>query len=767
MRQGLKIGIVVLFVIIVFIIILTALNRKKIKDQMFHKIYSHHQLFFHTQPLKPLIPFPVLFINLKESQDRLRWMETQLSFYRCSGHRINAVDRKVIQTKNLHKGLINDPEFYHHFINHYQSKTKTKMIVEELGCTFSHIKAIYHAYKNHLGTVMIVEDDCSFHLSSMWPESISDLLQRAPSDWTILQLHIFNNKKGKNFDIVLHNVKNPCLSTCCYIINTRGQETIINKVFGNSKTLILGNRSHKSTHGQADYFIYGLTTSYYVSTPLMVPMDSHFTSTIHSTHKNTHNKNIYFQTTLYRNIHPWLWQNSSLMRKQLLFAQTLLDMREMLHSYRIRFFLTEGTLLGAYRDNNFIKGDNDIDLGIFIHDYRSQVEKGNHFFYLYKKLGSHDYGLELTFQHRLTKIFVDLFLFYPDKNGYWLATYNNLCDTAKHQTCRWHRGHFTLSSMSFLNHSFQVPHPTEEYLIYSYGEDWNIPHSYSYQEGLSKGYYHGLIKQDFSNPPEEPKRKRVRPHSWWPKKILEHTKPFLWMYWENEKPAYLDLCFQTVKKHCEKSFEIVILNDDLFETISRTAHSNFRHIFPLAMRADYIRFTLLSEYGGVWLDSDTIVLQDLIHIFKKTETFSLIACRDHETDFSIGVLFAKRGNLICSYHKHIFETHPRFSRWINKPTTLNWNASTVFANSYINSMLSSYPNELHILNLPQIHWKQSLPFFWKEGNLQPQMLQLPFVLLHNQTYTDQQKTYSKKQVLDSKWRISKLFHHSLFSKIQF
>ena len=39
----------------------------------------------------------------------------------------------------------------------------------------------------------------------------------------------------------------------------------------------------------------------------------------------------------------------------------------------------------------------------------------------------------------------------------------------------------------------------------------------------------------------------------------------IWMYWENKKGAtkfpYLNLCFDTVKKHCNKSFNIHLLNE--------------------------------------------------------------------------------------------------------------------------------------------------------------------------------------------------------------
>ena len=43
---------------------------------------------------------------------------------------------------------------------------------------------------------------------------------------------------------------------------------------------------------------------------------------------------------------------------------------------------------------------------------------------------------------------------------------------------------------------------------------------------------------------------------------LNLKKENIWMYWENkrnkDRPKYIDLCFDTIKKHCSKDFKINI-----------------------------------------------------------------------------------------------------------------------------------------------------------------------------------------------------------------
>ena len=86
------------------------------------------------------------------------------------------------------------------------------------------------------------------------------------------------------------------------------------------------------------------------------------------------------------------------------------------------------------------------------------------------------------------------------------------------------------------------------------------------------------------------------------------------MYWENppgfSKPAYLDLCLETIQKHLG-AFELKLL-DERSVTDYIALPKTIRHpALPLDRKADYIRYALLYEYGGVWFDCDLILLRDV------------------------------------------------------------------------------------------------------------------------------------------------------------
>ena len=104
-------------------------------------------------------------------------------------------------------------------------------------------------------------------------------------------------------------------------------------------------------------------------------------------------------------------------------------------------------------------------------------------------------------------------------------------------------------------------------------------------------------------------------------------KPIIWMYWENtdnrRKPIYLDLCFETVKKHCSKDFEIILLDNNSYHRYLPNIRNDIDKL-PVALKADYIRLQLLYNYGGVWLDHDTIVLKSLKSFYDKLRYYDFV-----------------------------------------------------------------------------------------------------------------------------------------------
>ena len=115
------------------------------------------------------------------------------------------------------------------------------------------------------------------------------------------------------------------------------------------------------------------------------------------------------------------------------------------------------------------------------------------------------------------------------------------------------------------------------------------------------------------------------------------NKPYLWLYWEGIMPAYIDMCKETIYKHCSNSFNIIFLNDkniDDYLPELKEKNLDFSKL-RIAQKVDYYRIFLLYKYGGLYMDIDILCMRNPIEIINKL----------NDVDF---VGFGCTGN-ICKY----------------------------------------------------------------------------------------------------------------------
>ena len=100
-------------------------------------------------------------------------------------------------------------------------------------------------------------------------------------------------------------------------------------------------------------------------------------------------------------------------------------------------------------------------------------------------------------------------------------------------------------------------------------------------------------------------------------------KPYLWVYWENkdgkQTPPIIEICLEIMRKRLSNNFNIVKLDQNNINEYIPEINER-KHILDkliIAHRVDYYRVLLLNKYGGLYLDADIIVLNDLGDIIDK------------------------------------------------------------------------------------------------------------------------------------------------------
>ena len=189
------------------------------------------------------------------------------------------------------------------------------------------------------------------------------------------------------------------------------------------------------------------------------------------------------------------------MTREAHFTQALHDMQLIMTLADQEFFIACGTLLGQHRDGCFIPGDDDIDIGIMYDklqdDIDSQILQSGLFSKL-EHMGCDKESLKMTYKHvNGTKI--DIFVHYPISPGlYYYATHLQFDNgiprppTEHGDYLMWVNHIRGLQPVMFCNNTFLAPVNVEEYLQESYGPDWKIPISYSYQEGVEKKLFKNI-----------------------------------------------------------------------------------------------------------------------------------------------------------------------------------------------------------------------------------------------------------------------------------
>lgn len=154
--------------------------------------------------------------------------------------------------------------------------------------------------------------------------------------------------------------------------------------------------------------------------------------------------------------------------------QTLFIIRKHFGAAKIPFFLSNGTLLGIYRQGDLLSHDKDLDLGIPWDIDRSRIlsilTKQGEFIYRDAQIKTdEDRQWMIGLVHKESGVFVDLFFFKPD-GDYYLCGFNQRPHPL---LCRPHR--FDLDSFNWQGVDWMVPSDCELYLTDIYGPNWRVP----------------------------------------------------------------------------------------------------------------------------------------------------------------------------------------------------------------------------------------------------------------------------------------------------
>lgn len=137
----------------------------------------------------------------------------------------------------------------------------------------------------------------------------------------------------------------------------------------------------------------------------------------------------------------------------------------------------------------------------------------------------------------------------------------------------------------------------------------------------------------------------------------------IWLYWEHQEgvsiePPHIRLCRKAIYKHADNATVHLVTPENLYQYLPNLTRKiedirGKKGGLLLAVKCDVIRAYLLHEYGGLYLDSDTIPLKPIAPIFDLVEKFGFVAMQCQtlgHSHISVGVYGSRsKGVVIRSY----------------------------------------------------------------------------------------------------------------------
>lgn len=129
----------------------------------------------------------------------------------------------------------------------------------------------------------------------------------------------------------------------------------------------------------------------------------------------------------------------------------------------------------------------------------------------------------------------------------------------------------------------------------------------------------------------------------------------IFLYWENKpntkKPEYLNFCFKSIIKQAGEKHKVILLDENSVYDYLPDLRPEIKKFPCLAHKADYIRAKLLHKHGGLWFDSDFIVLKniDIIENDLNKSGTDFISCGRTGNRPSLGFMGAKPNSKLLEY----------------------------------------------------------------------------------------------------------------------
>ena len=235
----------------------------------------------------------------------------------------------------------------------------------------------------------------------------------------------------------------------------------------------------------------------------------------------------------------------------------------------------------------------------------------------------------------------------------------------------------------------------------------------------------------------------------------------VFLYWDDKPntktPDYILLCRQTILKNCGKDVNVILVNRSNISQYLENIPENLFKIKEIAHIADYVRVALLVRYGGIWLDSDCILLKNLSPIFDMLNDYEYVGYCWKPLQPSIGFMASRKDCPLLKEHLDVITDK------INKSENFKFSWAALGYDS-LWKITPKYKDKIYLFSheyFSPIHYSKSVNDF-SGKNSKIIMDDCYTVMLFNKMFSNSSiSKLTEKQILEGDNLLSNLFKRDL------
>jgi len=242
-------------------------------------------------------------------------------------------------------------------------------------------------------------------------------------------------------------------------------------------------------------------------------------------------------------------------------------------------------------------------------------------------------------------------------------------------------------------------------------------------------------------------------------------KVFTYYHDLREIPPYIGLCIKLMEGTFGKDFtlwekesfirEFPEVRGDIWDFKKSSGPEFHTH----ALRSDYVRAHILRKHGGVWIDADTVVVQD----FTKEINFLLekrdyVGRRNEVGWMAMNFMASKPDGEVITKFIELQNKVLDGAREINAGSKFGSRLLTGVMNDFLVKDYSIIPELL----IAPINFKEYKEYFREDLQLSEFSLEIIYCFqLYNRAFPDEVRGMSSEEFLSKRWFVSRLINYLL------